>query len=132
MGSIKKIIAKTGKNIMSKKPMTWRSYYKLPLKLDYGYAFSANNNMALTFFSHNDVPKNIQQSIVDRINGEVGGHFAIPNLKVDGVDFKDGETDLFCVRGWGGLIGIGGLNLSEKKAAKIQDDFVEYITKQLT
>ena len=113
--------------------MTWRKYYKLPLKLDYSYAFASNNTMALTF--NNDIPRDIQQLIVDRINDEnncEADYYVIPDLKVDGVDFSDGPTNLFCVRGWGGLIGIGGLNLSEKKAAKIQDDFVDYIIKQLT
>jgi len=114
---------------MSKnKNMTWEKYYRLPLKLDYGYAFAKNNTMALTFNS--DIPIDIQNSIVDAINGT--SEYKIPTLTNDGVDFSDEPTYLFCVRGWGGLIGIGGLNLSEKKAAKIQDDFIDYIIKQLT
>lgn len=35
------------------------------------------------------------------------------------------------VRGWGYLIGVGGLNLPADKAAKIQDDFGNWIIKTL-
>lgn len=114
---------------MSKsKNITWEEYYKLPLNLAYGYAFARNHTMALTF--NRDIPDDIARSIVDAINGV--SEYKIPTLTNDGVDFSDGLVELFCVRGWGGLIGIGGLNLSEEKAVKIQDGFVDYIIKQLT
>lgn len=35
------------------------------------------------------------------------------------------------IRGWGHLIGVGGLHLSENKAKEIQDAFGNYIVKQL-
>ena len=38
---------------------------------------------------------------------------------------------IFCVRGWGGLTGTGALNLSQDKAAKIQDDFCDFIEETL-
>ena len=52
--------------------------------------------------------------------------------------YKDGEIWAFSakakkkkkvmlIRGWGHLTGIGGLHLSESAAAKIQDDFGQYI-----
>ena len=31
------------------------------------------------------------------------------------------------IRGWGHLIGTGGLHLNDEDAAKIQDDFGQYI-----
>ena len=37
----------------------------------------------------------------------------------------------FCVRGWGHLIGTGGLNLSIDTAKKIQDGFISYILSRL-
>jgi len=36
------------------------------------------------------------------------------------------------IRGWGYLIGTGGLNLSAEKAAKIQDDFGNWIVETLS
>jgi len=41
------------------------------------------------------------------------------------------ETEAILIRGWGGLTGIGGLNLSTLEAAHVQDTFAEYIVKQL-
>ena len=35
------------------------------------------------------------------------------------------------IRGWGHLTGTGGLHLSESAAAKIQDDFGQYIVETL-
>lgn len=36
------------------------------------------------------------------------------------------------VRGWGYLIGTGGLNLSAEEATKIQDDFGNWIVETLS
>lgn len=35
------------------------------------------------------------------------------------------------IRGWGYLTGTGGLHLPDKEAIKIQDEFGDYIVKQL-
>lgn len=35
------------------------------------------------------------------------------------------------IRGWGHLTGCGALNLPDHEAAKIQDDFGEWIVKKL-
>ncbi len=39
---------------------------------------------------------------------------------------KNGELYI-TIRGWGNLTGIGGYNLSEEQASKIQDDFRDWI-----
>lgn len=52
------------------------------------------------------------------------------------VKYKDGYVsidgiNIMLLRGWGHLTGCGALNLPPKEAAKIQDDFGEWIVKKL-
>ena len=111
--------------------MSWKKFYKLPLELDpepfCSYAWTKDGEMALQF---NDLSREDVQNIINGINGT--SDFKIPKLTLrDKVDFyKDGK-EIFYVRGYGGLTGIGGRNFSRKKADKIQDEFVEYILNKL-
>lgn len=41
------------------------------------------------------------------------------------------RANIIRIRGWGHLTGCGALNLPSEKAAKIQDDFGEWIVKKL-
>ena len=120
----------------------WEDVWELPLKLDCcdTYAYSKNDTMALTFEADTEYQIKNARRIVQIINGE-----AEPNPGEawvhNGVDFytqdknyeeaASGWCYVFCVRGWGHLIGTGGLNLPVKGAARIQDDFVEYILSRL-
>ena len=114
--------------------MDWKEFYKLPLKLDpepySSYAWTSDNSMALGF--DRELNREYCQYIVDVINGDVKVKGQVHGLGLDApVDFtKDGEY-IFCVRGYGELTGIGGHNLSQEKADKIQDDFVQHILKTL-
>lgn len=114
--------------------MNWKKFFKLPLKLDEppysSYAWTDDNEMALMF--DGELNREYCQYIVDVINGDIKVKGEVHGLTLDGpVDFlKNGEY-IFCVRGYGSLTGIGGHNFSEKKADKIQDDFVKYILKKL-
>lgn len=110
--------------------MDWKNYYKLPLKSDdYGcYAWDNEGGMALMFdFGVKDEDR---AAIVDVINGNSSAK--MPNLKFDGIEFFDGENYIFCIRGCSYLTRIGACNLPEDKAAKIQDDFRDYVFNQLT
>ncbi|MFT6125815.1 MAG: hypothetical protein ACJAVA_000257 [Flavobacteriaceae bacterium] len=102
-----------------------KDYYKLPLHTDkYGsYVWAKNGTMAMMFNSK--VSKEDRNKIVERLNGN--NDLKIPNIKKDGIDFYDGDNYIFCVRGWGGLTGSGALNMKENAAAKIQDDFCDFI-----
>lgn len=113
----------------------WTGVWQLPLSYDYGYAFSENRVMALTF----DCDDDEAQKIVDVINGD--SNEKITNLHYDETEFfnfsikSDDESikkPLFCVRGWGHLIGPGGLGLSEERAAELQDEFIEFIKERLS
>ena len=111
-----------------KKKITWQSVYKLPLKYDdMCYAWSKNKTMSLMFdFGMSEKDKH---RIVDVINGDSDSK--IENLTHDECDFKIGGKYAFCVRGWGHLTGIGGLNLPEEEAASIQDGFIDYVYNKL-
>jgi hypothetical protein len=110
-----------------KKPKSWEEYYKLPIKYNYSYGYCKNDTMALTF--NHDLSDEDCEKIVDVINGN--SEMKINGLAHIGTNFyQDGEY-IFCVRGWGGLIGIGALNMSEEEALKIQDGFIEYVFNKL-
>lgn len=55
--------------------------------------------------------------IVSIINGEINSDF-LPEWKADGCEISYQGKYAFCVRGWGHLIGIGGLHLSVDIAKK--------------
>jgi len=88
--------------------------------------------MALTFEGESKEAILEARKIVAIINGEEESdrqHEYTHNGYAD--IFRDAESYVFCVRGWGHLTGTGGLRLPEKGAAKIQDDFIAYILKRL-
>ena len=123
--------------------MNWQDYYKLPLKLDLdengvlfgNYAWAKDEDgdysiMALTF--EDNIPSTSIKKIVNIINGTEENRFDILKFQVkDSVDFYFNGKYHFCVRGWGGLTGIGGLNLSTIEAEKVQDEFINYILSRL-
>jgi hypothetical protein len=53
----------------------------------------------------------------------------INSLERNGLEFRINGY-LFYIRGWGNLIGRGGLNLPITKAKKIQDNFADWIYKK--
>lgn len=110
--------------------LTFKEVYELPLRNDeWGcYAWANNDTMSLMFDF--GVSNEDRKKVVDAINGEA--EHKIPNLRKDVTDFFDGDTYIFCVRGWGNLTGIGALNLPSAKAEKIQDEFAEHVFKSLT
>lgn len=104
----------------------WKEIYPLPLTFDgYTYAWAKDGQMALMFddgFDSKDAER-----IVAVINGNSKHKLTDISLK-DGEFFIQGEY-AFCVRGWGYL--TGRLRLSDDVASAIQDEFAEYILKQL-
>lgn len=111
----------------------WKDIWKLPLvKFDYiDFIQSSNGVLALSYF-RDDWASNTTMinKIVSIINGEINSDF-LPEWKADGCEISYQGEYAFCVRGWGHLIGIGGLNLSIDDAEKIQDGFISYILSRL-
>lgn len=115
---------------MKKKIKHFVEVWKLPLHIDeYSsvYAWSDNGVMALTFDTDED---SLIKAVVDRINDktcEISGKWERSGTTF----YRDGEP-VFIVRGWGHLVGGGALSLPQKEAARIQDEFCDYILMQLT
>jgi hypothetical protein len=107
----------------------WKQVYELPLSYDdYVYAWSKNNVMSL-MFAFGMLTRDERKKCIEAINGK--SDFKIENLTLDGCDFlKNGEY-IFCVRGWGNLTGIGGCNLNNIDALKIQEGFINHVFKAL-
>lgn len=124
-------------------PKNWKDCYKMPLHLDkYGvFAWDAEGNMALSGFKRkfdergDYLPEERERikHIIDVINGDCPSDFN-PGWKLSDEERcainYNGEYQ-FLVRGWGHLIGCGGLNLPGDLAAKIQDEFIDYIINRL-
>ena len=123
-------------------PNNWTECYRLPLHLDEYcmYAWDADGNMALGVFNlvcdkNGDFASGEKERInhiIDIINGECPTDYEAKWTTGDDVTeiYYDGKFQ-FLIRGWGYLTGCGGLNLPEDLAAKIQDEFIEYILDKL-
>ena len=108
--------------------LTWQEVYKLPLKYDgIMYAFDADDNMVLDFEDNVNID-NIK-TIINNINTSTNNKIIGISNTVDRFYIKDEPA--FSVRGWGHLIGIGGLNLGPEVATRIQNEFIDYINSVL-
>ena len=109
--------------------MKWTDIWKPPFWTDhYGYIWSADNVMTFSvedLTEEND--KFIQEfcgNLVKALNGEECKKYAGLHIE-DGCDLYQGETLIGSFRGWGHL--CGGLGLSNKDAAGLQDEMIEYV-----
>jgi hypothetical protein len=116
------------------KNIHWNDVWTLPLYLDTHsgtYAWSKDNVMALMFNYRDRIPVDIKKDIIDSINGKEDIYWAGVWRK-NGTEFYLEDKYVFCVRGWGHLIGAGAMNLEEDEAQRIQDEFIEYIYLRLS
>jgi hypothetical protein len=111
--------------------MDFKEVYQPPIKMDeYGmYGICANGTKALTAFS-DDARKELVR-IVGLLNGN-GEKYKKEDIFVDKGAKLMVKGHLIIVRGWGRLIGFGGLGLSVKEATKIQDDFINWVVETIT
>lgn len=122
--------------------MNWSDVWKLPLKLDdFGfYVWDANDKMALMFYENEEydddvdfapIAQRIRSQMISQINGE--SYFApFTGLRYEKGEFINNDGDnVLCVRGFGHLTGVGGLNLNDEEASRIQDEFGQYIIEKL-
>jgi hypothetical protein len=116
--------------------MTFKDVYKFPLKVDdYCPIITWTADKQRAFDWCVDISFEKQQELIDIINGTKQHQFKYKfyreytEIYSTNPIFK-GEPILL-IRGWGYLTGIGGLHLSQEEAAKIQDEFGDYIVEQL-
>ena len=112
------------------------NYYKLPLKIDpycFYYINTAEGEMALNYLDEAALERQDHSEVYDlvgAINGYIPGVFnATVNPADETIIDIDGNPTLM-IRGWGTL--TGGYKLSAEEAVRIQNEFRDFIIKQLT
>lgn len=124
--------------------LDFKKIYSLPLMVECGMVFTSDGERAFDFsnsFYDKDsfmITESSQEKIIKVING------ASAEIQTDlKLDYSANEAIIYTrangrkqqfivIRGWGHLIGTGGLNLPEEDAIKIQDDFAAYIIEKLS
>lgn len=71
-----------------------------------------------------------KQMILDSLNG-ISRKAIKGEIKYNSDFISINGINIMVLRGWGHLTGCGALNLPSEEAAKIQDDFGEWIVKKL-
>ena len=124
--------------------MDFKEAYKFPLRLWHNKVLCNNGSMAFDFIqaflkieNSAGISEEAQVEIVSILNGTSDSIISGLGVRyLDGLisvgSDKEGWTNIILIRGWGHLIGIGGLNLDQDKAAEIQDAFGNYIVEKLT
>lgn len=117
--------------------MTELNFYKQPFhKAKYGTWVYEGKNNDFVFEFADEFPREDYEKVIFRLNALKKEDEPIPdyNLVYDNKSgmIKNNGVDFIEIRGWGNLTGIGGYNFSGEKAAKIQDDFAEWLIERLT
>ncbi len=102
--------------------MTYKEVWKAPFRTSFPYIFTSNGKIVLTIYY--DKSNRILGTICSILNGKGGSIKTVE--RVDPITFLINGAELV-VRGWGYLTGVSGLNLPEEEAAKIQDEFSDWI-----
>ena len=116
--------------------MKWQDVYKLPLKVDEYcpiITWTADKQRAFDWCA--GITPYKQQELIDVINGDRALTFKYKFYRNGTYIYSEHPvfkgSPILCIRGWGHLIGTGGLHLSQEEATKIQDEFGDYIVEQL-
>lgn len=110
--------------------MTAKDVYKPPFYADGGYIWSSEDVMSLMATDCHGDPEKLMERVCEILNGEsesVGN----PNITHADGEIYNGQDIIMCVRGYGHLTGIGGLNLSSEEALAIQDEFAHWVVTKL-
>lgn len=107
--------------------MTHQDVWQPPFKVNNPYIVSSNGVTAITSWCGEDILNNI----CDLMNGKGGLRYAASSVMIDITYINIGWMRLV-VRGWGHLTGCEGLNLPNDVAAKLQDEFRDWIVERIT
>lgn len=110
-------------------------YFPTPFSYDkWGeWCTSINGQLCFQFRPDSDLEPDKIKRYVDIINGKYKNVFDNEYSYDDQTGFiiEDG-VPFISIRGWGHLTSSGGLNLSTKDAAAVQDSLAHYIISKLT
>lgn len=106
--------------------ITFKDVYQLPLHIDVSHLYIFSSNDVMVFNTLYDyIPDELVEDIVDIINGKSDKKYTNVSYKDDCIYINYNPVSM--IRGWGYLTGTGGLNLTFEEAAKIQDDFCNWV-----
>ena len=108
-------------------------FYTRPFYMtEYGrQVYDGKNNFVFEF--EKGVSKDLQKETIFSLNAL--NHEPISNLKLSvlvAIEILNDGQKFICIRGWGNLTGTGGYHFSQEKAAKIQDDFRDWIIDKIS
>ena len=129
--------------------MNWQDFYKVPFQKDDGcgevitlhgkekryrmvWDWIENSNIC-EYPVRGEMGYELSNAIIKYVNGESDERpdFTWEASKTSPCEIlMNGEPCIY-IRGWGELTGIGGYGLSREEAAKIQDDFKEFLINKL-
>lgn len=116
---------------MKNKKLTFKDVYKLPLTFDewtMTYIWTANGIMAFNCLIRE---KETRDKILGILNGTLNNKIT-DEVTYEGGYIKVAGNSILLLRGWGQhLTGCGALNSPPKQAAKIQDDFANWVVNKL-
>lgn len=116
--------------------MIWQDYFKPPYSTDdYGiYMFDADENICLEYNPATTYDETIIHQVAKILNGEdkwfphdINKATVVKNANDCFIMLEN--SDVITVRGWGYLTEVK--HLSNKDAAKIQDDFLEFVVNKI-
>jgi hypothetical protein len=115
--------------------MTWKDVFTPPFKTD-GYCNNRIYDSKGRFSLNSFVGKALTKTILQKLNGELSkmvhnGTFVYKNGYIVFEHNNEGKINVLLIRAWGRLTGTGGLNLRPDVAAKLQDDFAQWIVETL-
>jgi len=109
---------------------TWQDVWTPPFRKE-KYSEWVLDSKGHFVFQFEEVSLKEEVKIINLINGIKEEPFE-EKLTYSNILIQDEQgRALLMLRGWGYLTGIGGLNLSDKEAAHIQDTFGAYILSKL-
>lgn len=123
-------VKQLNKAFMKTKELTFKDVYQLPLKFDewsMTFIYTSNYVMAFNCLISD---KETRDTVIGILNGEIDKKITDEVTYEKGYIKANGKPILL-LRGWGHLTGCGALNLPSKQAAKIQDDFANWVVNRL-
>lgn len=117
--------------------MDFKEVYTPPFKVSMNGMYTTSSSHATTFTAFDELSQIYMDRIVKILNGEdLTNKFDKKNVALKDktkiiITNTRGEKAIILVRGWGRLVG-GHLKLSPTEAAKLQDEFIQWVVDSIT
>lgn len=113
------------------KELTFKDVYAPPFRIVDLSIYVYSSNGIKTFTAFGDKAQAHMNHIVGLLNGEASEKYDKSDVSVD-KDKLYVKDCMIMVRGWGALTGSGGYGFNPTVAAKIQDNFIQWVVDTIT